>query len=156
MEKYIDLHMHSTQSDGDYSPEELIEMAINECIRVLAITDHNILLPNYDELCKKYEEKIELVNGSEISASHVFTTGRQSEIHIVGLFIRGEDIKEFLQGNRSDGKQRAIAILERLKKECGIDLGNVEQLCERFKNGLFSRTNIAKLLMEYGAVKSVK
>lgn len=156
MEKYIDLHTHTTQSDGDYTPETLIEMAIKEQIGVLAITDHNTLLPNYDELQKRYVKDIVLVSGSEISATHLFTTGKQIEIHIVGLFLEGEDIKGFLSTNRSDGKQRAIAILERLKKDCGIDLGHIEKIQSRFPNGQISRTGIAKLLVERGVAESVK
>ena len=50
----VDLHVHSNLSDGVYSPEELIELAIKRGIKALAITDHNCINDNLRELWKKY------------------------------------------------------------------------------------------------------
>ena len=65
---YCDLHTHSTRSDGELSRAEVIELAIENNIGALAITDHNIPFDDLDELQKKYPE-IRLINGAEISTS---------------------------------------------------------------------------------------
>ncbi len=82
MEKYIDLHTHSTASDGTDSPEMLMLKAKNIGLSAIALTDHN----NFDglERAQKIADKvdIELIHGIEVSAKHSI-----GEIHILGYWI---------------------------------------------------------------------
>lgn len=66
MHKYIDLHMHTSASDGTDSPDDLFNNAKKNKIDVLAITDHNTLLslPRVNELAQRYP--IKLINGVEV------------------------------------------------------------------------------------------
>lgn len=82
----IDLHTHTNASDGDYAPEELIDIAISKGITTIAITDHD----NIDGIERAYNyvqgKDIELVPGIELSA-HV----SKGEMHILGLFLNFKD-----------------------------------------------------------------
>ncbi len=85
----IDLHTHTTASDGTYSPQQLIDYAIAKKLKALAITDHDTidgLLEAQAYMSEKgiSKDTLELINGIELST----TMDRYDfDIHIVGLFI---------------------------------------------------------------------
>lgn len=152
---YIDLHLHTTNSDGALSPQNLIDEARKVGITTMAITDHNKLLPDYDELQEKNPD-IRLIRASEISASHTFYSGKKVEIHIVGLMLdKTPHLVEFLQNNKSDGRKRVIAILKKLKEECHIDLGTYEDIQVMFPEKRVGRMQLAKVLVAHGAAETV-
>ena len=74
--KYVDFHTHTICSDGNYTTEELIEMAMSKGIAALAITDHNYIHENISQLQNKYKD-IELINGCEISTSYTTEKGKK-------------------------------------------------------------------------------
>ena len=82
---YIDLHTHTLLSDGNYSAEELIQMALDNNISHLAMTDHNKIHIDIEKLRVRYPD-IELISASEISAEYRTSRGERREVHIVGLF----------------------------------------------------------------------
>lgn len=67
MERYCDLHVHSSMSDGDFTRREVIELAIDNGITTLAITDHNVPFLDRDELQAEYPN-VDLITGSEVSS----------------------------------------------------------------------------------------
>ena len=73
MNKYIDLHIHSTASDGSYTPTEIIREAEKLKMRTIAITDHDTVLgiPEAIEEAKNYG--IEFIPGIEMSVDYVGT-----------------------------------------------------------------------------------
>ena len=71
--RYIDLHTHTTRSDGRCMPGQLVEMAVKNNISVLAITDHNVLSPDVRSLENRHPGEVKLLTGSEISCRHTFT-----------------------------------------------------------------------------------
>lgn len=155
MGSYIDLHTHTTNSDGAFSPQELIDKARTVGIGILAITDHNKLLPNLEEL-QESNPDIRLIRASEISATHIFRTGRQAEIHIVGLLLdKTDQLTRFLEGYHSDGKGRAAVILQKLKENCGIDLGTYEEIQALFSGKRIGRMQLAEVLTARGYSKNV-
>lgn len=119
---YFDAHIHTSYSDGNYSVDEVIKMAADEgSIRHLAITDHNKLLPNFNEIRKKYPN-IEIISGSEISADYHTAEGEKKEIHIIGLFLeQTNELKDFLAKNTPDNRFRIEAMIKKLA-ECGVDI----------------------------------
>lgn len=119
---YFDAHIHTSYSDGNYSVDEVIRMAADESgIRHLAITDHNKLLPNLNEIRNKYPN-IEIISGSEISAEYYTSNAERKEIHIVGLFLEHtNELISFLLENTPDSKIRFEAMLGKLR-ECGVNL----------------------------------
>ena len=76
----IDLHVHTTASDGQYSPTEIIEKAASKNISLMAITDHDTAA-GIDEAAKAAKKNnITLIPGTELNIS--FPTG---EFHLLGL-----------------------------------------------------------------------
>jgi predicted metal-dependent phosphoesterase TrpH len=141
----IDLHMHSTFSDGTLTPTQLVERAKQNNIEIMAITDHD----NVDGLKegrKEAEKKgITFVNGIEVSANFL-----NKDIHILGYFLNLED-KEFLgwlkklQEKRHD---RTLKILERLSG-LGIEISLAEVKDEVLGN-VIGRPHIAKVIIKKG------
>jgi len=93
-ERYIDLHTHSTASDGTCTPAELAELARETGLAAVALTDHDTAagLPEFLEAGRNMEE-LETIPGVELSTRY-----GERELHIVGLFIdpRSEVLRNFL------------------------------------------------------------
>lgn len=87
MEKNIDLHIHTNCSDGDNSIYEVIDMAINNKLDMISITDHDTVMAYSDEVFKyAYDRGIELVTGVEISVKY-----NNETIHVLGYNIDVEN-----------------------------------------------------------------
>ena len=158
MGKYIDLHTHTLLSDGEYSPFELIRMAQFVNIGHLAITDHNRILENIDNLRNTYSD-IEIISGSEISSQYYTANGEKKEIHIVGLFLEHTNqLKHFLKHNRDDGSARITAMLLKLA-DCGVELNcsSYEELKKIYfpERHNIGRPQLAGLIMKKGFAKTV-
>ena len=85
---YIDMHMHSIYSDGQYDINILLDKAIRSNIKTLSITDHDTLLGNInisDEY--RYNKNLNIINGIELSAK--VNKGR---MHILGYDFNLKDI----------------------------------------------------------------
>ena len=145
----VDLHTHSTASDGKLTPLELVERARASGVDLLAITDHDTTA-GFDSLGDARFGSLRLVAGIELSAKW-----RQQTIHVVGLNIgRDRDaIHEAVAVQQAARRTRAGIIATRLAKQ---GLGNltdrVEALASRISIG---RPHIAEMLVESGAVRTV-
>ncbi len=146
----IDLHTHSTVSDGTLTPSELVRHAKAMGLRALALTDHDITdgLPEARETAK--EIGIELVNGVELAAWQDHT-----ELHIVGLDI-DETSPDFSAAMK---KMQAIrdarnAQMIRLMQNAGMDI-TIEKLIETEGAGVLTRANFGSYMKKHGIVKSV-
>ena len=84
--KTIDLHVHTTASDGTCSPKELIDHAVKKNLSAVAITDHDTMkgLPEAMDYILKSQLSIELIPGMEMSASGM---GQVYGIHILAYFM---------------------------------------------------------------------
>lgn len=147
-----DLHSHTTASDGELSPEELIDRAIERQINVLAITDHDTTAAIAPATRYINEKKLPLtlIPGVEIS-----TLWENIEIHIVGLNIDIEHpaIKALLNAQSLCREARAIMIGERLAK-AGIE-GAWEGAKALAQGGQVTRGHFARFLVNAGHVASV-
>lgn len=143
--KRIDLHMHSTYSDGCNTPLELLEMAKNANISTMALTDHDNILGS-KELVKYVDRGIYLYSGVELTAK--VDKGR---MHILGYNIDLEN--EFLNKRLKEMQEASIYNLmlyfELLKRDYGIVIENedIETLIN--KDGNVGRPHIALLLVQY-------
>lgn len=155
--KYCDLHTHSTRSDGEFSREEVIKMAIESNIRVLSITDHNIPFDDLDELQKKHPE-IKLLNGAEVSTAYtVPDTGEMKEIHVVALDFRNtERFTKILAGNSFDSKDYVNSIIKKLR-DAGLPAEfDYDSLKAEMKQEFISRMAIARKLTALKIVPDVE
>jgi len=148
----IDLHCHSTVSDGLLSPTQLVEYAAARAVTVLALTDHDDV-SGLDEARRVADKhNITLINGVEISVSW-----RSQTLHILGLGIDPQH-PQLLQGLATirDGRtQRADNIAAQLDK-FGIH-GSLEGAYTYAGNKrLIGRAHFARFLVEKGYAKDFK
>ena len=149
----VDFHCHSNVSDGVYSPAEVVRLAAENGVDVLALTDHDSLdgLPAAADAAK--ELGVQFINGIEIS---VTWTGRT--LHIVGINIDPAEsrLQQGLQAIRAGRLQRAEKMAEGLAK---IGIGGTLQgaLAHADNNvAMIGRAHFARHLVEAGHVKDVK
>lgn len=149
MNKKVDLHTHTTYSDGALSPEELLNLAKKKKIEILGITDHDTI-DGIDEAID-YGKKIgiEVIPGLEIS-----TDVEGQEVHLLGYFVNHKDheLKKYLQFFKKERLERAKRILNKLDKiGLKLSLKDVQKIA---KNSPICRPHIAKALVEHGYVKN--
>jgi len=146
-----DLHCHSTASDGSCAPEELIELAVENEIDFLALTDHDTVEGIEKAVLASENSTVKLVAGVEISVSWENIT-----VHILGLGISPENtgLKAGLAALREFRKTRAIEIGE-LLDQAGIP--DTYQAClDMVGEGLISRTHFARAIIEQGRAKDMR
>ncbi|MDN5752761.1 MAG: PHP domain-containing protein [Nitrosospira sp.] len=147
----IDLHCHSTVSDGLLTPTQLVEHAAVRGVSALALTDHDDV-GGLDEARQAAAAKgIRFINGVEISVSW-----RGQTLHIVGLGIDPEfpPLAQGLAVIRNGRVERARNIAAQLDK-FGIH-GSLEGACAYAGNGLMGRLHFARFLVQQGYAKDVK
>lgn len=148
----IDLHTHSTYSDGTFSVKELIDRAHEKGLAAIALTDHDTV-DGIDEAIEYAAEKypdLEVIPGIEFS-----TENEGKEVHVVGLYIDYHD-KEFIDGLSAfiDSRTgRNIKMCKKLSEEAGIPI-SYEVLTEEYPGTVITRAHFAKFMVENGYVNS--
>ena len=146
----IDLHIHSTFSDGLLKPAEVVDLAESQGLKAIAITDHDTAAGTDEAMQRGNEKKIEVLAGIEISSWHGDTS-----MHILGYSFKHEDKKfnsrlQLLQDGR---ESRNIRIIENLNKlGIKVDLGELLHYSEYGQTG---RPHIARLLVDKGVTKTI-
>ena len=146
----IDLHTHTTASDGSFSPTELVQLCLDQGIGALAITDHDTTA-GLDEARKAAEgSELQIITGVEISAKY-----KRGTLHILGLQFDEEDqvLQSKLALYQEARHNRNKSVIAKLQ---GIGLKvSYEELLE-FKNSDkgIGRPHIANLLLKKGYVKT--
>ena len=147
----LDLHLHTTYSDGHYSPAEVIQFAHAVGVTALAITDHDIVdgLPEAIEAGASLG--IEVIPGIELSSRF---EGR--EIHILGYFFDWQDTTFHvrLTEQRISRHERNPRIVEKLN-QCGLQL-SYDEVKAKAGAGSVGRPHIAQVLVDKGYVRSPK
>lgn len=145
----IDLHTHSTASDGTYTPTELIEYAAEKKLAAIALTDHDTLdgIAEAQKASEKFGVRV--INGAEFSTMY-----DKISLHIIGLFLPPDanDIKSKLEYMKNARERRNIKMLENLQN-MGIEI-SLEELKSQFPDSIISRAHIAQLLQQKGYVGS--
>lgn len=152
--KYVDLHIHSSYSDGVFSPEEIVRYAESVGLVAISIADHDItdgILPALKEAAKV---GIEVIPAVELSVE--LKESAEGEMHIVGYFINWEDQKfqEQLRLFRQARERRAYHILDKLYK-LGIKIDESD-LFKVAGLGTIGRLHFARVMLKEGYVKSIR
>lgn len=168
----VDLHVHSTCSDGTFTPEELVDYAIKKGLTAFALTDHDTVSGldraiNYaDSLRKKTlstpfstpdslnsptSQIPEIIPGIELSTEY-----QGKDIHMVGLFIDYHqlDFAHYLEDfihSRENRNKKMCALL----REHGIDI-TYEALLAEFPGAVITRAHFARFLLSHGYIQSLK
>ena len=148
----LDLHCHSTYSDGTLSPDELVARAAQRGVAVLALTDHDDTSGLAGARAAAQRHGLRLIDGVEISV-----TWRGQTIHIVGLNIDPDNaaLQAGLAATRAGRDRRAEKIVAAFDA-LGIN-GSREGAQEFATNPqLMSRTHFARFLIKRGVVKDMK
>ncbi|MGN1318820.1 MAG: PHP domain-containing protein [Lachnospirales bacterium] len=147
--KKIDLHTHTTSSDGTLTPSELVKYAYEKNLSAVAITDHDTL--NGIEEAKIIGDKIgvEVISGIEVSTEY-----EGVEVHIVGLFVDrfNEELKFKLNNMRYKRSERNKLMALKLA-DLGLDITYYD-IVNQAKGGTITRAHFAKVLKEKGYVSS--
>ena len=152
-EKLIDLHTHTNFSDGELSPNELINLAIENNIGTIAITDHDTIdgIKNIDR--NAFNDYIKIIDGIELTAK--VNKGR---MHILGLNIDKDNIElnNKLIELKNNSINSVLSMIEQLKIDYNIFF-TYEELKELINaNHNLGRPDIARLLIKNGYVNSVQ
>ena len=112
----IDLHIHSTASDGSLHPEEIIEYAVKKGLSAIAITDHDTLAGVRRALKYGIPDTIEFVTGIEISAGFPSGSGSGGSLHILGYGIEPDhpDLDREMEKQHAARSGRNPRIIEKL------------------------------------------
>jgi 3',5'-nucleoside bisphosphate phosphatase len=147
----VDLHSHTTASDGALSPRELVRLAARNRVRVLAVTDHDSTDGLPEAMDEAARHGVDIVPGLEIN-----TDVPGAEVHVLGYYVDwGADwFQDFLREQRAERTARVHRIVERLT-ELGMPLtaDEVFAICQEGSPG---RPHVAQAMVNRGYVKSVR
>lgn len=146
----IDLHLHTTASDGRCSPRELVERASRGGVLVMAVTDHDTVAAVAEVRAEAGERGIEAISGIEITAVE---KGR--DLHILGYFFDplNEPLAAFLTTQRAARVARVEAIASRLAAlGVPIDLAPLLEQTTHESGRSIGRPQVAKAMVDAGHV----
>ena len=156
MKKRTDLHIHTYFSDGVFSPEKIVDTAIDVGIDAIAITDHDNILAydvaqNYIKE-KNLSDKIEIIRGIEIN-----TLYKNHEVHILGYFMdtTNSDFVELLKVQQAARIKQTKEIIKLLAQKEGIKIKfeDVKKLVA--EGGSIGRPHIAKAITNAGGTNNI-
>lgn len=147
----IDLHVHSTYSDGTCSPREVVELAHAAGVTTLSLTDHDTVEGMPEAVAAGNDLGIQIIPGIELSSQ-----ARGQEIHILGYYVDSSNRQflERLEHLRSTREARNPQMVRQLN-ELGLSLSYDDVLAKADK-GSVGRPHIAQVLVRKGYVKTVK
>jgi hypothetical protein len=145
----IDLHLHTTASDGTDTPAELVRACREAGIGTMAVTDHDTVAALPEAAQEAWRAGLEFVPGIEITAAW-----QGSDVHVLGYFIAVESgaLSAFLVAQREDRIRRARAVGERLAA-LGASV-DIEALIAGQNGQPLLRPHIARALVEAGHVRN--
>ncbi|MDP4088416.1 MAG: PHP domain-containing protein [Bacillota bacterium] len=147
MDLRVDLHLHTSASDGKLPPEELVKLAKGENIDIIAVTDHDTTLGIDRALSASREYSLELIPGIELSTQH-----DEETVHVLGYFTneayKSQAFQKTLQDMKDHRSWRGKKIVENLKEYFGIEI-NYDSLMEEAK-GVVARPHIARAIQKAG------
>ena len=151
MTRYIDLHTHTTTSDGTDSPSELVAKAIDLRLAALAVTDHDTTAGLAEAENSAKGSDLELIRGCEISVQAAF-----GELHLLGLWLPQDTTP--LEGRLHDilrkRSQRNERIVEKLNS-LGLDI-SLDDVQREAAGKVVGRPHIARALIRAGHVPDEK
>ena len=148
----IDLHTHTTYSDGQLTPEKLIQMAVKRKVGVLSVTDHDTVtaLPEIKRLCE--ESGIQWIPGIEISSQCL-----EEEVHLLAYFINDQDPEflKFLDAQKKDRLLRIDKMIQRLNEE-GVLIEKKDMEPYLKETSTVGRPHLAQALVRRGYAPNIK
>jgi len=152
----IDLHVHTLYSDGVYSPEKVVDTAIDVGLQAISLTDHDNVLSYQvaqDYIKEKnLDDKLEIIQGVEIN-----TLYKNYEVHILGYFMdtNNSDFKNLLKTQQNARVVQTKEIITLLGKKEGIRIKYEDIQKQVAPGGSIGRPHIAKAIANVGGTSNV-
>lgn len=146
---FVDLHAHTTASDGSMSPKELVRHAKDLGLVAVAVTDHDTIDGIKEAVEEGEKQGIEVIAGLEISADF------DPEMHMLGYFFDDSylNLRVTLDRLKENRNERNPKIIRKLN-ELGFNV-TMEEVVAKTKGDVIGRPHIAKVMVEKGYVTSV-
>lgn len=147
----IDLHVHSTYSDGTCTPAELTALATKRGLSAFALTDHDTIEGIHEAVTAAKTTQVEVVPGIEFSTEY---SGR--DIHVLGLDLdcHNTHLQENLKQFQAARRDRNLKMIQKLA-DLGIDI-SAAQMEAAFGDAVMTRAHFARYLLEKGYVADLK
>ncbi len=153
MRDLIDLHVHSSCSDGSFTPTELVQLAHKKGMKAFALTDHDTMEGVEEAIAAglQMQPPLEVIPGIELSTAY-----QKKDIHIVGLGINHHDAHFQAELTRiqvaRDG--RNTKIIANLQNE-GVNITE-ELMYEAYGDAIWTRAHLGRFLLNNGYVSDIK
>jgi predicted metal-dependent phosphoesterase TrpH len=151
----IDLHIHSTASDGTFTPSQIVSHALKLKLKAIAITDHDTLAGSSAALNSGIPAALEFLTGVEISAAPPPIYHQAGSFHLLGysIHLADSELNQTLEVLQLARKNRNPAIINRLN-ELGISI-SLDEVREEAGDVQLGRPHIAQILISKGVVSSI-
>ncbi|MBR2525861.1 PHP domain-containing protein [bacterium] len=154
--KKADFHVHTNYSDGVFTPEKIVDTALDAGLEAVALTDHDNVL-SYD-VANNYlksigrENELEIIQGVEIN-----TLYKNYEVHILGYFMdtNNADFQKLIKNQQEARVNQTREIIELLDKKENIKISFDSILAQVAKGGSIGRPHIAKAITSAGGTDNV-
>lgn len=144
---FVDLHIHTTYSDGTLTPDQVISTAKNSGLSAIAFTDHDCVnaLDNYHQT-----DGLEVIHGVELSAREY-----SKSVHVLGYFInhKNDELQSFLEKLRKARIIRGEKMVKKLN-DYGLEI-SMKEVKEKVKGDIVGRPHIARVLLEKGIINEL-
>ncbi len=152
----IDLHIHSTASDGSFSSFEIMALAKNAGVTAISITDHDTIDGIKQLLKNPLPAQLDFITGVEVSCEPPKAFKHLGSIHLLGygFSLYDKQLNTIFDTAKKSRESRNPQIIERLNT-LGFDI-SIEQVRERFGANQTGRPHIAELMKELGYVQTFK
>ncbi len=154
--KKADFHIHTNYSDGVFTPEKIVDTALEAGLEAIALTDHDNTLSygiaqEYLKSINK-ENSLEIIQGVEINTMY-----KNYEVHILGYFMNteDEDFKNLIKNQQEARVNQTLEIIDLLDKKEGIKISFDSILAQVAQGGSIGRPHIAKAITSAGGTDSV-
>lgn len=147
-----DLHLHSTHSDGLYTPAELMDLVADSGVTMMALTDHDTTSGTRESIRLGLESQIEVIPGVEISVGYEPPGDALREVHILAYYfdLRDDVLQQLLLNNRRSRIDRNRSIISRLRL---LDV-HIDPEPFSHESQTLGRPHIAREMMRAGLVQN--
>lgn len=156
MSDLVDLHLHTTCSDGSHTPTEIVRMTAEAGMRAISICDHDALDGTDEAMAAGREYGVEVISGVELSV----VWGEYNDIHLLGYGFdhHHQELCASLESFRQFRRNRNVMIVERVnerlieQQRTPLDVADVQ----RRAAGTIGRPHIAMALIDHGHVRTTE
>lgn len=144
----IDLHVHTTASDGQYTPTQIIQKAAEKNLKAIAITDHDTVGGIEEAKKVAHELNIDFVPGIELNIN-----GSAGEFHLLGLGLQkiSPSLETIISNVIKNRDIRNADIIQKMRDD-GVNI-TMEEIIQEFPNTIIGRPHLAAMLVKKGVVK---